>query len=224
MLAKLIHFLETLRVWMEQHPQSSVFAFAGIFLVVQMFMFPVSPLGMAAGLFFGFWKGFGTLMFGCALGATLNFFLVRWVARDFVRRKLGTNKAFQMIDTAIAREGWRIVALMRLVPIPFGMANYCYGLTPIPYVPYLLASCAAIIPANALFVWMGSTFHGELSTLVSGHGRHPMEYVFLAVGIIAAVLVLRVVAKTAKAHLERDAALGRPEPKEDAPHEDAPKS
>jgi len=206
MLAKLIQILESLRLWTEQHPQTAVLAFAGFFVVVQIFMFPVSPLGMSTGLFFGFWKGMGALMLGCALGATLNFFLVRWFARDYVRHKLRNNKAFMMIDTAIAREGWRIVALMRLVPIPFGLANYCYGLTPIPYVPYILATCLAIMPSNALFVWIGTTL-SDLSSLTQGRGRHPMEYVFLGVGIVAAILVLRIVAKTAKAAVERDTKL-----------------
>ncbi len=210
MLAQFIHFLETLHSWLELHPLAGVFAFTGIFVAVQIFMFPVSPLGMATGLFFGFWKGFGVLMFACALGASLNFFLVRWFARDFVRGKLANNKAFQMIDLAIAREGWRMVALMRLVPIPFGLANYCYGLTPIGYLPYLLASCVAIIPANTFFVWMGSTFNGELSALVNGRHRHPLEYVFLGVGALAALLVLKIVAKTAKAAVERVPATEHP--------------
>ncbi len=92
-----------------------------------------------------------------------------------------------------------IVALLRFVPIPFGIANYCYGLTPVRFWPYLGATCLAIIPANSLFVWMGSTFHGSLSSLVGkGRPHHPLEYVFLAVGIIAAVVALRYVAKVAR--------------------------
>src|SRR5262245_61690742 len=152
MLEQLVHFLETLRAWLQLHPSSSILVFAGVFVVAQLFMVPVSPLGLAAGLFFGFTTGWLALMLGCALGASLNFFISRRLARDFVRRKLGENQKFRMIETAIEREGWRIVALLRFVPIPFGLANYCYGLTPIPYLPYIVASCVAIIPANSLFV------------------------------------------------------------------------
>jgi len=213
MLAKLIQFLDTLHGWMDLHPIASAFAFIGFFMAVQLVMFPVSPLGMAAGLFFGFWKGFVVLMAGCAAGATLNFFLVRWVARDYVRRKLQHHRAFQMIDIAVAREGWRIVALLRFVPIPFGLANYCYGLTPIPYIPYILATCVAIIPADSFFVWIGSPFHatgGTLADVIYHHKQNPMEYIFMGLGAIAFFLVLRLVSKAAKAHIERDVALGRP--------------
>jgi uncharacterized membrane protein YdjX (TVP38/TMEM64 family) len=203
MLERLVRFLETFHLWLDQHPASSVFVFAAVFVVVQMLMCPVSPLGLAAGLFFGFWKGFFALMLGCALGATVNFFIVRWFARDYVHKKLGRNEKFRMIELAIAREGWRIVALLRFVPIPFGLANYCYGLTPIPYLPYIFATCLAIIPANSLFVWMGATFNGELSSLVSGRTRHPLEYVFLGLGLIAAVVALKLVAKAARTAVAR---------------------
>lgn len=203
MKEQIVQYLVSLQSWLADHPSSSVFAFAGLFLLAQMCMLPVSPMGLAAGLFFGFWKGLGVLMFACAIGATVNFLLVRYFARDFVRRKLAGNDKVRLIELAIAREGWKIVALLRFVPIPFGLANYCYGLTPIPYLPYILASCVAIIPANSLVVWMGSTFNGEITALIGGRTRHPLEYVFLGVGLLAAIFALKVLAKAARAAVNR---------------------
>lgn len=198
-----IHGLTLLQGWVNAHPETGALAFIGVFVAAQLCMLPVSPLGMATGLFFGFWKGLLVLMIACAIGATINFFLVRWFARDYVRRKLHHHDKFRIIEMAVAAEGWRIVALLRFVPIPFGLANYCYGLTPIPYLPYLGATCLAIIPANSLFVWIGSTFNGALETLVKGRTHNPLEYVFLALGIIAAFLALRMVAKVARTAVAR---------------------
>ena len=199
MLEHLVQFLERLQQSIQDMHGLGIFAFAGIFVLAQMIMVPVAPLGMAFGLFFGFTQGSLGLMLGCAIGASINFLISRHLARAAVTRWLGENEKFRMIDSAVAREGWKIVALLRFVPIPFGLANYCYGLTPVRFWPYLTATCAAIIPANSLFVWMGSTFHGSLSSLVGkGRAHHPLEYVFLGVGVIAAVLVLRYVAKVAR--------------------------
>jgi len=84
--------------------------------------------------------------------------------------------------------------------MPFGIANYCYGLTPVRFWPYLGATLLAIIPGNGLLVWLGSTFRGTLADLVGkGRPHHPLEYVFLVVGIVAAFLALRYVAKIARA-------------------------
>ena len=200
MLEQLVQFLERLQQSILDMHGLGIFAFAGIFVLAQMLMVPVAPLGMAFGLFFGFTQGWLGLMLGCAIGASINFLISRHLARATVTRWLGSNEKFRMIDSAVAREGWKIVALLRFVPIPFGLANYCYGLTPVRFWPYLAATCVAIIPPNCLFVWMGSTFHGSLSSLVGkGRPHHPLEYVFLGAGIVAAIIALRYVAKVAKA-------------------------
>jgi uncharacterized membrane protein YdjX (TVP38/TMEM64 family) len=205
MLDYLIQFLTNLQHSLDQMGGWALLAFAGLFVVMQIFMVPVSPMGMAAGFFFGFGRGWLALMLGCALGAALNFIISRKLARAWVHRKFGASEKFQLIDRAIGRGGWKIVALLRFVPIPFGLANYCYGLTPIRFWPYLGATCLAIIPANSLFVWMGATSHGELATLLGkGRAKSPMEYALLVVGILAAVLVLRYVAKVAKVAVERE--------------------
>ena len=200
MLEHLVQFLEHLQQSIQDMHGLGIFAFAGIFVLAQMCMVPVAPLGMAFGLFFGFAHGWLGLMLGCVIGASINFLISRHLARAAVTRWLGSNEKFRMIDSAVAREGWKIVALLRFVPIPFGLANYCYGLTPVRFWPYLGATALAIIPPNSLFVWMGSTFHGSLASLVGkGRPHHPLEYVFLGVGVIAAVFALRYVAKVAKA-------------------------
>ena len=205
MLDQVIHLLESLQHTLNHFGGWAMLAFAAVFVGAQLFMIPVAPLGLAAGFFFGFGHGWLALMLGCALGASVNYLIASRFARAYVHRKLSGNDKFRLIETAIDRGGWKIVALLRLVPIPFGLANYCYGLTPIRYLPYLVATCLAITPANSLFVWMGATSQGELaSVLGKGRPRHPMEYALLAAGIIAAALVLRYVAKVAKSAVDKE--------------------
>ena len=200
MLAYLVQLLERLQESIHGMGVLGIFAFAGIFVVAQMFMVPCAPLGMAAGVFFGFGEGSLSLMLGCAVGASVNFLISRHLLRERVARWLNKHEKFRLIDRAVGREGWKIVLLLRFVPIPFGLANYCYGLTPVRFWPYLAATCVAVILPNSLFVWIGTTLQGSLAAL-HGKGRpiHPMEYALVGVGIIAAVLALRYVAKVAKA-------------------------
>ena len=50
----------------------------------------------------------------------------------------------EAIDRAIAKSGWKVVALLRLSPlVPFSLSNYLYGLTAVRLGPYLLASWIA---------------------------------------------------------------------------------
>jgi uncharacterized membrane protein YdjX (TVP38/TMEM64 family) len=140
-----------------------VLAYAAGVVVLQLVCAPLSPVGVAAGLMFGLGRGFTTMAIGTAVGAAINFLLSRTVLRGPVARRLATNDKFRLIDAAIGREGWKIVALLRFCPIPFGLANYAYGLTAIPFWPYLWATVLAVIPGNLFFVWLGVTAHAGLS-------------------------------------------------------------
>ena len=177
-----------------------VFAYAVAIVALQMVIVPLSPVAVAAGAGFGFWKGWVAITLGTNLGAAANFLIARHVARNAVQRWLGHHEKFRLIDRAIGREGWKIIAMLRLCPIPFGLANYAYGLTAIGFWPYMLATFAAIIPANCFFVWLGTSAHHGLAVATGAEkAHHPGEYAFLAVGLIAAFLVLRHVTKLAKA-------------------------
>jgi uncharacterized membrane protein YdjX (TVP38/TMEM64 family) len=55
-------------------------------------------------------------------GATLAFLVSRYLARPFVEDKLREYPRFGAVDTAISREGAKIVLLLRLSPLfPFSL-------------------------------------------------------------------------------------------------------
>ncbi len=177
-----------------------VLAYAGALVLLQMVIVPLAPFALGAGGIFGFLQGFVAITLGTNAGAALNFLIARHLARNAVQRWLGHHEKFRLIDSAVGREGWKIIALLRLCPIPFGLANYAYGLTAIGFWPYFLATFFAIIPANCFFVWLGaSAHHGLAAATGAEQAKHPGEYIFLAVGLIAAFFVLRHITKLAKA-------------------------
>lgn len=180
-----------------------VFGYAIVIMVVQVCCLPLSPLAILGGMMFGFGRGYVAITLGTAGGAAVNFLLSRYLLRGPISRRLAKNEKFQLIDQAIANEGGRIVFLLRFCPIPFGFANYCFGLTAIPLLTYWIATVVAIIPANAFFAYIGVTTRSGLYAAAGAGHRHPMEYVFMAAGIAAFFLVLRHVAKIARQALAR---------------------
>ncbi len=188
-------------------------AFVGCIVVLQMFLVPLSPAAIAAGAIFGFRGGLLAITVGTNLGAAVNFLIARYLARRAVTRYLAHHEKFRLIDAAIGREGGKIVALLRLCPIPFGLANYAYGLTAVRLWPYLIATFFAIIPGNFFFVWFGVTAHEGLA-VASGTARvrHPGEYVLLGVGLVAAFFALRYVTRVAKAAVEKGDRQAAPAP------------
>ena len=130
-----------------------VLSFAGMSLLG----LPLIPFAVAGGLLFGAVGGLGCVVAGSTLGAAAGFLLSRYVARERVAKLLGKNPKFLMIDKAIHREGWKIVGMLRMCPLPFGLSNYAYGLTNVTFAHYLAATVVGMLPGEIVFVFLGST-------------------------------------------------------------------
>jgi uncharacterized membrane protein YdjX (TVP38/TMEM64 family) len=181
-----------------------VLLFAIAMAVAAIAMAPLSVFAIAAGIIFGGWRGFLAVELGTAISAALNFLLARYVARAPIQRRMEGNPKFRAIDNAIGREGWKLVALLRFVPMPFGLMNYLLGLTAIRFWPYLAATVSAIWVGNAVFAYLGATAQAGLAA-VSGQGRpqHPIETVLMIVGLVAAFSAMFYVTKVARAAVAR---------------------
>lgn len=177
-----------------------VAAWVGVIVLCQLFLAPLAPVAIAGGFMFGMTRGFIAITLGTAAGAALNFIIARHFGRGPIARRLARSEKFRLIDEAVGREGWKIIAMLRFCPIPFGFANFAYGLTAIPFWPYFLATVIAIIPGNLCFVWLGATAHAGLEVaLGTARPRHPFEYALLVVGLCAVFAAMAYIAKVARA-------------------------
>jgi uncharacterized membrane protein YdjX (TVP38/TMEM64 family) len=202
----LIHWLSSSEHFFQSLGWLGVLAFSVSMAVVAIASAPLSIFAVSAGIFFGLSRGVIAVEIGTVLSAALNFYISRHVARGPLERKIGANPKFRAIDSAVGREGWKIVALIRLVPMPFGFVNYAFGLTSVRFLPYLAATALAIIPGNIFFVWIGATAQAGLHAAIgAGRPRHPMENVFLVVGLIAVFVALTYITRIARAAINRRA-------------------
>lgn len=166
-------------------------AFVGSFALATVLFVPGSLFGLAGGILFGpLW---GTLwnVIGGTLGATITFLVTRYVAGDWAAKTTG-GRLKAIVEGAEA-EGWRFVALARLVPVvPFNLLNYALGLTRISLSQYVLATLVCMIPGAAAYSWLGHAGRAAMA----GHGD-AVRYALLGLGVIAIIafvprLVLRV--------------------------------
>jgi uncharacterized membrane protein YdjX (TVP38/TMEM64 family) len=175
------------------------------YAVAAVAFLPGSVLTLAAGIVFGL--AYGTLyaFLGATLGASLAFLTARYLARSAIEKKLEGKPKFKAIDRAVGREGFKIVAMLRLSPIlPFNLLNYALGLTKVPFLSYLLA-CFAMLPGTLLYVYYG-TLLGDLAKLAGGAKveRGAEQWVFLGVGLVATLAVSVFLAKKAKKAIDEE--------------------
>lgn len=183
-------------------------AYVLFYAVACLFAVPGSLLTLSGGFLFGLAAGSLYVSIGSTLGATLTFLVGRHLVRGWIIEKLGSNLKFRAIDEAVAREGWRIVLLVRLCPIfPFPVTNYGFGITRVSLKEYVLATWVGMLPATVVLVYIGSLASSLANLGAGGRARTPVEWALYAVGLVMAVVLTIYITRIAKRALEEKTKL-----------------
>lgn len=172
------------------------------YVAAALLFVPGAVLTLGAGFLFGI--GWGLLVVSLAATATaaLAFLIARYAARGRVEKLARKNEKFGAVDRAIGKNGWKVVALLRLSPlIPFSLSNYLYGLTSVRFLPYIVASWAGMLPGTLLYVALGAA--GK--TVGEKGARSPWEWALLGAGLLATAAVTVLLARVAKKELKSGA-------------------
>lgn len=182
------------RLWILELGLSGIIVFVLMYVLVTALLGPASALTLTAGLAYGAW-GFPLVLISATLAASVAFLLGRYVARERVTRWINRDARLVALNLAVSTQGWRVVGLMRLSPmLPYGVQNYLFSVTRIRFVPYVLATLIGIMPATALYVYIGT-----LGQAVGTAGF--VQWVLVLAGLAATVAVAWFIGKQARAVL-----------------------
>jgi uncharacterized membrane protein YdjX (TVP38/TMEM64 family) len=174
-------------------------AFVAGYAVAVVAFVPGSILTLAAGAIFGVAEGTLWVFVAAVLGSTGAFLVARHGARRQVERRIEGDARFAAIDRAVAREGGKIVLLLRLSPVfPFNLLNYALGLTKVRLRDYLLGS-VGMLPGTLLYVYSGKVA-GDVAAAAGGApvARGAGYYAVLGLGLLATLAVTVLVTRTAR--------------------------
>jgi uncharacterized membrane protein YdjX (TVP38/TMEM64 family) len=198
-LFPLHEWLETCDRWIAGLGIWGVALFALVYILATISLAPEWPLTIAAGLLYGAW-GVAITLVTATTAASLAFLIARYLARAKVHSLLERRRIFSAIDDAVAEEGWKIVALLRLSPlVPFNLQNYLFGVTAISFRHFLAATLAGIIPGTVLYVSLGVLGKAAAS---GGASVGMLKWAFLATGLLATVVAVLLVTRKAMAKLK----------------------
>lgn len=159
-------------------------AFIVVYATAAVALVPGTVLALAGGALFGPLWGTVWNLLGATTGATLAFLTARYLAADLVARTAGDT--LQRVIRGIEAEGWRFVAIARLVPlVPFNVLNYALGVTPIRLSHYVLATLVCMVPGAIACTYIGYAGR-ELALGSEGAIRKAV----LAVGLLTALVLL----------------------------------
>ena len=203
--------LQNLCVWVGSLGPLGVFLLALFLAIGSLLFLPASPFIIAGSAVFGFPLGVLGALTGLALGASGGFCLSRWFLRKDISARFRKHATFRAIDMAIEKEGWKIVILLRLCPIPFGLANYLYGLTAVQFRPYLIASLIGGLPSLLLYCQLGTAGKAGLDAIASGHlVRSTGELVVFGISMVATVCAIVLIPLFARKAVQKYAQVSLP--------------
>jgi uncharacterized membrane protein YdjX (TVP38/TMEM64 family) len=128
-----------------------------LYVVATVLVMPASVLTLGAGFVYGPVYGSLLVVVASNLAALAAFLLGRTTLRGRVARRLEGKPRFAAVDAAVARQGFKVVLLLRLSPVfPFNLLNYALGLTRVRTRDYVLASFLGMLPGTVLYVYLGS--------------------------------------------------------------------
>ena len=168
-------------------------AFIASYALGAVAFLPGLAFTIAGGALFGPWAGTLYSLIGASAGAAIAFLAARYLLNDWVAAH--TGKRLASLQAGIDEEGWRFVALVRLVPLfPFNLLNYALGLTRLKFSVYCVTSFITMAPGALAYAWVGHAGR----TALTGDGAL-IRSALIALALLTAVAFLpRLIKKIVK--------------------------
>lgn len=174
-----------------------------LYIVNAVLLGPAWLLALVAGLAFGLVKGILVVWVAATIAAAAAFLIARYLARSRVEKVARKNENFEAVDRAIAKNGGKVVLLLRISPFfPYTIANYLYGLTAVRFVPYVLATAAGILPMVAIYVSIGAAGREAVEAASGGGPGSAAEWIVFAAGVACTVIAAVIITRGARRELQ----------------------
>ena len=174
----------SIQSWIEDHGNAAPLLFMLIYIIGTVFFFPGSVVTLLGGALFGPVLGTFYNLTAATIGSMLSFLVARYLASNWVEKKTA-GKLKQLIN-GVENEGWRFVALTRLVPLfPFNLLNYALGLTKIKLTHYGLATYIFMLPGTIAY-----TYLGYIGKEAATGGEDLMQKAMIALALLGLVAFL----------------------------------
>lgn len=128
------------------------------FGILTLTPFPKAVLAVVAGALWGLPTGLLICLVGVLFGATMAFYVGRFLIADAVRGLAGP--VMRDIDDAAGKSTFLAVLAVRIIPVlPFTVMNFAFGVTAVRFWPFFAATGVGSILATGAYVAVGSFGH-----------------------------------------------------------------
>lgn len=128
---------------------------------------PAFLITFANAAIFGWWQGAILSWTSAMVGALVCFLIARSLGRDTVEKYAGKG-AIASVEGYFKKYGSKTILICRLLPfVSFDAVSYFAGLTPIKFVPFLVATGLGQLPATIVYSYVGGMLTGGVRYFVT---------------------------------------------------------
>jgi len=138
-----------------------------------------------AGFVYGMW-GWFIVSTATVVGSTVSFIVSRTVLKGFVSRLTEKNKRFAALSLVLKHDGLKLLAMIRLCPLPYSLSNGAISTIPtVTWYNFALAT-ALVSPKLLLHVFIGR----QIGMLAEDGSKmdaktKAVSYISIAIGMVA---------------------------------------
>jgi uncharacterized membrane protein YdjX (TVP38/TMEM64 family) len=185
--------------WVQRAGLWGAVLFGLAYIPAAVLFLPASALTLAAGFIYGVVKGTIIVSLGSTAGAAAAFIVARTVGHRWVAATMARHPALDAVGRAVEGEAFKVVLLTRLSPLfPYNLLNYAFGLSPVRFKTYVLASWIGMLPGTIMYVYLGSAARSVAALLSGELRRSPGQQAMFAAGLVATVAVTTIVTRRAR--------------------------
>ena len=164
----------------------------GLYVLLAVLSFPTTPLNIGAGVIFGFLFGYPLALAAGGTAAMLTFLFAKYVATDWIQKKLEKFDDFETLTEMVREEGFKMVFLTRLNPfIPATVKNYAFAVSDVRKRTYLLGTVLGQLPIFAVHVYLG--WAGGAAMMAGAKPPEGLHLALLAGGVVVSIVMFVVV-------------------------------
>ncbi len=129
---------------------------------------PAFVITFANAAIFGWIKGAILSWSSSMAGATLCFYIAKFLGRDTVE-KLTSKFALKSVDKFFDAYGTYTILIARLLPfMPFDLISYAAGLTSMRFISFFIATGIGQLPATIVYSYVGGMLTGGAKLMMMG--------------------------------------------------------
>ncbi len=141
-----------------------------------------------AGTIFGVFFGVLWVSIASTISSLIKFLLARYFLQEKINRRIQNNPSMRKMDMMIERDGWKILLLLRNVPVANSLfLNYICGVTKMPVWDFVFGSFVGRLPTSFLYVYLGYLVGYSAGIDGTNETRVTFEWILLWVGLLATV-------------------------------------